>query len=220
MPDQLPTVGRIVHYVSHGTPVRGDGTQAYTPECRAAVVTEVTGTPDNPGQVALAVLNPTGVFLDRAVPYDDDGETAGAPDCPDTATHGSPFRDCACGWMQASYRGGTWHWPERQPTPGPQPARVGELVLYTVTEGDANDINRRRQDARTSGSAEERTGFVMHFGNSVREGDVYPAVIVRTFAEGSVTCNLQVLLDGSDTYWATSRQEGDGPSRWTRQERA
>jgi len=34
--DQKPSVGRVVHYVSHGTPVRVDGTQAFYPRCRAA----------------------------------------------------------------------------------------------------------------------------------------------------------------------------------------
>ena len=38
---QRPSVGRIVHYVSHGTPLRPDGTQAYSSVCRAAMVTEV-----------------------------------------------------------------------------------------------------------------------------------------------------------------------------------
>ncbi|MDT3395427.1 hypothetical protein RKE29_01970 [Streptomyces sp. B1866] len=42
MPEQTPSVGRIVHYVSHGTPVREDGSQAHPPACRAAIVTEVT----------------------------------------------------------------------------------------------------------------------------------------------------------------------------------
>lgn len=36
-----PSVGRIVHCVSHGSPVREDGTQAYASKCRAAIVTDV-----------------------------------------------------------------------------------------------------------------------------------------------------------------------------------
>ncbi|MFJ2029439.1 hypothetical protein [Streptosporangium sp. NPDC087985] len=90
---QTPTVGRIVHYVSHGTPPRPDGTQAFTSQCRAAIV------------------------------Y------------------------CACGWIEASHRGGTWHWPERvdAPTvrvenlyirePGqvePEPAEIADLPGLTV----------------------------------------------------------------------------------------
>jgi hypothetical protein len=108
MPDQpRPTVGRIVHYVSHGTP-GGE----YASQCRAAIVTELTGTPDEPDQVGLAILNPTGVVFDRSVSYHDGGEIPGTPDCPDASAHGSPFRYCACGWREAAYQGGTWHWPE------------------------------------------------------------------------------------------------------------
>ena len=108
-----PSIGQMVHYVSHGTPPRGDGTQAYTSECRAAIVTELTSDPTDPGQVGLCVLNPTGQFFNRGVPYNDGRETLGSPDCPNPDSHGAPFRYCACGWAEATHRGGTWHWPER-----------------------------------------------------------------------------------------------------------
>lgn len=66
-----PTVGRIVHYHSFGTP-NGE----YKPLPRAAVITEVDvdrnlpeddaiHTPD----VGLCVLNPTGQFFTLHVPY-------------------------------------------------------------------------------------------------------------------------------------------------------
>lgn len=64
----LPTVGRIVHYVSHGSPVLPDGSQRYKPENRAAIITVVW----SDQTVGLAVLNPTGVFFDQSVPYDAD----------------------------------------------------------------------------------------------------------------------------------------------------
>lgn len=52
-----PSVGRIVHYVSYGTP-GGE----FTSECRAAVVTEVVAGVD--GEiVGLCVLNPSGLFF-------------------------------------------------------------------------------------------------------------------------------------------------------------
>lgn len=63
----------MVHYVSYGTP-GGE----YPQVCRAAVITEV-----HDDDVALAVLNPTGMFFKEAIPYDEDGHS------------------------------GTWHWPER-----------------------------------------------------------------------------------------------------------
>ena len=103
-----PSIGRVVHYVSYGTP-GGE----YGKECRAAIVTELTGDPDHPDQIGLAVLNPTGMFFNRGVSYNEGAETAGDPGCLNADTHGSPFRYCACGWMEVSLMGGTWHWPER-----------------------------------------------------------------------------------------------------------
>lgn len=64
MSKQTVSVGRVVHYVSHGTPVRADGSQAFAAECRAAVVTEVNV---NVGEVGLCVLTPTGQFFNREV---------------------------------------------------------------------------------------------------------------------------------------------------------
>lgn len=96
-----PSVGRIVHYVSYGTP-GGE----YTSQCRAAIVSAVHWSDaadaedwegavqeaiPGDGQarpyidsVSLVVLNPTGLFFNEYVPY--------------------------CG---NENRGGTWHWPER-----------------------------------------------------------------------------------------------------------
>ncbi len=81
-----PSVGRMVHYVAHGTPVRSDGSQAYPSVCRTAVITEVD--PDNPERVGLCVFNPGGLF----------------------------FHPLAAGgsWHQEDEQaGGSWHWPER-----------------------------------------------------------------------------------------------------------
>lgn len=82
-----PTIGRIVHYVSYGTP-GGE----YPSVCRAAVVTAVDDyqapalneAGGHIGHVSLAVLNPEGMFFNRSVRHDEDDK-----------------------------RGGTWHWPER-----------------------------------------------------------------------------------------------------------
>ena len=68
MSDQKPSVGRVVHYVSHGTP-GGE----YTSQCRAAIVTE-TNTSDT---VGLAVLSPAGMLFDRTVVHDEDGKGGG-----------------------------------------------------------------------------------------------------------------------------------------------
>jgi hypothetical protein len=106
-----PSVGRIVHYTSFGTP-GGE----YTSQCRAAVIAEVgawatvditkadsysrsEGRPIRhleqwfyDDAVALVVLNPTGLFFNGAGPV--------------ACKHDEP-RD---GHAPA---GGTWHWPER-----------------------------------------------------------------------------------------------------------
>lgn len=85
-----PSVGRIVHYVSYGTP--GGEFQSV---CRAAVIAEVSGgapprvgsggelLEGEPPVVSLVVLNPQGLFFNDCVQDEDEK------------------------------RGGTWHWPER-----------------------------------------------------------------------------------------------------------
>lgn len=59
--DSAPTVGRIVHYVSYGTP-----SGEYGKECRAAVVTAV----EEGSIVSLCVMNPTGLFFNQHVLLD------------------------------------------------------------------------------------------------------------------------------------------------------
>lgn len=107
---------------------------------------------------------------------------------------------------------------------------IGTTVLYKLAAYDAEQINRRRDDARayrqkhlsagTPIDAGEpgRTGAVEHTGNHVNEGDVFPAVIVADWSKDlpGGAKNLHVLLDGNDTYWATSRIEGDQPCQWSR----
>lgn len=59
-----PSVGRIVHYVSYGTPA-GE----FASKCRAAIVTEVAGPA---GSVSLAVLTPTGTFFNSSSQDEDE----------------------------------------------------------------------------------------------------------------------------------------------------
>lgn len=92
---------------------------------------------------------------------------------------------------------------------------IGQIVHYTLSEQDAEQINRRRGDYTVVATQESggETGFQAHVGNYVIAGEVYPAVVVRVFGEQGV--NLQVFLDGNDSYWATSRSEGEGPNTWS-----
>jgi hypothetical protein len=65
-----PSVGRIVHYQSYGTP-GGE----YASECRAAIVTGISAV--QPDIVHLAVLNPTGLFFDQLVEHDETTKPGG-----------------------------------------------------------------------------------------------------------------------------------------------
>ena len=100
--EQKPSVGRAVHYVAYGTP----GGEFPAGICRAATITEVYTPTTMPVAIPLAlpaesltdydamqaeldqfvglcVLNPTGLFFNRAIKFD------------------------------ANKAPGTWHWPER-----------------------------------------------------------------------------------------------------------
>ncbi|MHD0300118.1 hypothetical protein RCF19_29865 [Rhodococcus qingshengii] len=59
-----PSVGRVVHYQSYGTP-KGE----YLPEPRAAIITQVHPDDDT---VGLCILNPTGQFFNTSVCYADE----------------------------------------------------------------------------------------------------------------------------------------------------
>lgn len=75
---------------------------------------------------------------------------------------------------------------------------VGRIVLYKLTAGDAQSI------------IQQRTLNPHLQGNVACLGDEYPALVVRVFGGSEPgLCNLQVLLDGNDSYWATSRPNAD-----------
>lgn len=70
MSRQVPSIGRVVHYVSYGTP-GGE----FKPACRAAIISEVAASPESE-VVGLVVLNPTGLFFHSLAsggcPHDED----------------------------------------------------------------------------------------------------------------------------------------------------
>lgn len=65
-----PTVGRIVHYVSYGTP-GGE----YPSVCRAAMVTGIAEGATS--VVHLCVLNPEGFFFNKNVNQDESAKRGG-----------------------------------------------------------------------------------------------------------------------------------------------
>lgn len=101
-----------------------------------------------------------------------------------------------------------------------QAPSIGRIVHYTLSEQDAAQINKRRADAKNLNGAgvtlaSQELGPQIHIGNAVTAGDVFPGMIVRTWGsapESSV--QLQVFLDGNDTFWATSVSEGEGERQW------
>lgn len=88
---------------------------------------------------------------------------------------------------------------------------IGRIVQYTLTQQDADTINRRRAGRATRDRIDVQT-----LGNRADAGQTYPATIARIFDPTQVNpaCNLQVTLDGVDSHWATSRTEGTGEGHW------
>lgn len=91
---------------------------------------------------------------------------------------------------------------------------LGRIVHYRLGPEDVKQINRRR----TTGAAIAAqilvwpAGAQAHIGNEVKEGDVFPMIITRVWGtEPTSAVNGQVLLDGTDVFWATSTKLGDGP---------
>lgn len=95
---------------------------------------------------------------------------------------------------------------------------LGRVVHYVLTEDNATQINRRRTNGSSIAArmraepAEWPAGAQAHIGNDVKAGDVFPLIVTRVWSPGCV--NGQVLLDGNDAFWATSRTEGTEPGSW------
>lgn len=75
---------------------------------------------------------------------------------------------------------------------------VGRIVMYKLSEHDVDEIYKRRVSK----------GFQ---GNTVATGGVHPAMVVNTWGTNPDSAvNLQVFLDGDDSYWASSRTVARG----------
>lgn len=105
----------------------------------------------------------------------------------------------------------------------------GRIVAYTLTEQDAEQVNRRRHDVRRYNQSlvnqglgqRPATGEQIHVGNDATAGETYPLVITRVWGQTDDSAvNGQVLLDGNDTLWVTSRAQDldpdhmPTPGRW------
>jgi hypothetical protein len=93
---------------------------------------------------------------------------------------------------------------------------IGRIVHYRLSHQDATAINARRKDAREKMPWHHalRTGAQVHVGNDVSEGEVYPLIITRMWGGDEAACfNGQLMLDGTDIFWVTSTQLGDGPRK-------
>lgn len=97
--------------------------------------------------------------------------------------------------------------------------QVGMLVFYCLTAEDVRAINERRKEyaeVYRSDEGHHLKGAQVHYGNDVHLSELVPAVVVAKFPfpHGHTSVNLQCILDGVDTYWATSREAGNEPGHW------
>ena len=108
---------------------------------------------------------------------------------------------------------------------------IARIVLYTLTEKDATDTNRRRT---TGESIAERIknnsltgrdlhpdhqlpamwprGAQAHIGSPVSAGEIYPLLVTKVISDTVISG--QVFFDGNDNLWAFDIPEGTGPGTW------
>jgi hypothetical protein len=87
--------------------------------------------------------------------------------------------------------------------------RIGQVVTYTLSEADVRLIIAGRAGR---GPVDMEYGSMVGHANPITAGQRCAAMIV---ADNGGSVNLQVMLDGDDSYWATSRNRGSDPGCWT-----
>lgn len=92
------------------------------------------------------------------------------------------------------------------------PVTVGRLVLYKLSEADAEAINKRYADYNQAEVPAWPMGAQAHVGNQAQAGDLLPTLVVKIW-EGQMI-NGQVFLDGNDTLWKTSVEQGSEAGQW------
>jgi threonine aldolase len=96
---------------------------------------------------------------------------------------------------------------------------LGQIVYYMLSQRDADAVNRHRTDYmlnRDAVSSGPGPGYVAHIGTDAKRGDVLPATVVALHYYDQPAANLQVHLDGTDTFWAAATTEGPGEEQWQR----
>jgi len=95
---------------------------------------------------------------------------------------------------------------------------IGKIVIYKLTETDAEQINRRRTNGL---SILERIkvnmwplGAQAHIGNAVKEGEEFPLVVTKISWSSYQMVNGQALLDSNDVLWIVNCEEGDTNGTW------
>lgn len=99
---------------------------------------------------------------------------------------------------------------------------IGRIVLYVLSSSDVASIKQQRivkgpgYDEHKAREHPEQ--FPQGPGNEPYEGEILPATVVKTWGDTPESAvQLQVMLDGPDTFWATSRvndDEGKAPGTW------
>ena len=98
-------------------------------------------------------------------------------------------------------------------------ATIGRIVILKLSEGQCGQINAGRDKAalvsmRIGAGDPALYGQHLHAhaGNPVSAGQEVPMIIVRTWSDSYV--NGQALLDGTDSFWASSVHEGSENGEW------
>jgi hypothetical protein len=87
---------------------------------------------------------------------------------------------------------------------------IGRIVIYRLTEQDADEINRRRV---RDGVYHEQwpAGAQAHVGTEAMAGADYPMVVTHVTNRVPARASGQVLLDGNDVLWVRDRPEYIAP---------
>lgn len=95
--------------------------------------------------------------------------------------------------------------------------KIGEIVFYTLSTDDADQISRRRTTSNEVAELIKANAWPLgaqaHVGTCVAPGDVVPMIVV---AIGYNNINGQAFLDGADTLWVQGATEGNDRHQWSR----